>query len=328
MRTIVYGVGAIGGTVAAALALAGREVVGIARGRRLDLLQQEGVLLRTPEWSKRAQFTCVADPAEIDLRADDAILLTMKTQDTIPALERLRAAGVREQPIFCVQNGVANERFALRRFAEVHGVTVRMPAFMDGDDVCAFSVPKHGIFDTGLYPRGANAHDERLAEALNAANIATFVKEDVMPLKYGKLFINLNNILEGVLGRGVDCARIFALLKAEAAAALRAAGIEWTEVGGADPLRDQYMRFQPIEGVHYDGGSTTQSLTRGAGSVETDFINGEIALLARLHGTQAPANAFLVDLAARLARDGVRPGSLSTADLEAQMEAQGIRFPA
>jgi 2-dehydropantoate 2-reductase len=59
---------------------------------------------------------------------DDAILLTMKTQHTLAALERLRAAGVREQPIFCVQNGIANERFVLRRFPEVHGVTVMMPA--------------------------------------------------------------------------------------------------------------------------------------------------------------------------------------------------------
>lgn len=326
MRTIVYGVGAVGGTVAAALALAGREVVGIARGQRVADLNQNGLMLRTPQWSKRAHFPCVADPSEIELRPDDAILLTMKTQDTGPALERLRVAGVTTQPIFCVQNGVANERFALRLFPEVHGVTVRMPAFLDGGDACAFSEPKHGIFDTGLYPRGSNAHDEGLAEALNAANIATFVQEDVMKLKYGKLFINLNNILEGVLGRGVECKRIFDLLKREAAAALEAAGIAWTDVGGADPMRDEYMRFKPIEGVSYDGGSTTQSLMRGAGSVETDFINGEIALIARLHGTEAPANAFLVDLAARLAREGVRPGSLTTADLEAQMEARGIAF--
>ena len=33
MRFIVYGVGAIGGTIAASLVLAGYEVVGIARGK-------------------------------------------------------------------------------------------------------------------------------------------------------------------------------------------------------------------------------------------------------------------------------------------------------
>ena len=41
MRFIVYGVGAIGGTIAASLVLAGSEVVGIARGRMLDAIRDE-----------------------------------------------------------------------------------------------------------------------------------------------------------------------------------------------------------------------------------------------------------------------------------------------
>jgi 2-dehydropantoate 2-reductase len=45
----------------------------------------------------------------------------MKTQDTGAALERLRAVGAADQPIFCVQNGVANERMALRLFRTCSG---------------------------------------------------------------------------------------------------------------------------------------------------------------------------------------------------------------
>ena len=55
MRIIVYGVGAIGGTVAAALALAGQEVVGIARGAQLAAIRAGGLLLRTPEQAARAR---------------------------------------------------------------------------------------------------------------------------------------------------------------------------------------------------------------------------------------------------------------------------------
>ena len=40
MRFIIHGVGAIGGTFAAALARAGHEVVGIARGRMLEALRR------------------------------------------------------------------------------------------------------------------------------------------------------------------------------------------------------------------------------------------------------------------------------------------------
>ena len=41
------------------------------------------------------------------------------------------------------------------------------------------------------------------------------------------------------------------------------------------------------------GSSTWQSLTRGTGDIECDFLNGEIALLGRLFGVPTPANSFV-----------------------------------
>jgi 2-dehydropantoate 2-reductase len=324
MRIIVYGVGAIGGTVAAALALSGQLVIGIARGAQLAALADNGLVLRTPEKSERAVFPCVGDPGEIDLRPDDIILLTMKTQDTLPALERLRAAGVVDQPIFCVQNGVANERFALRRFPEVHGVTVMMPATLSAPgEVGAFGTPRHGIFDVGRYPSGSNAHDIRLARALEGANIAAFVTPSVMQSKYGKLLLNLGNIVEAALGIDADRKRYTTLLRTEAEAVLQAANIAWHDVGESDPRRDALMRSAPIEGAARSGGSTTQSLARGAGSVETDYLNGEIVLLGRLYAVPVPANSFFLDLSARMAREHLKPGAISVAAVESGLSAAG-----
>ena len=323
MRIIVYGVGAIGGTVAAACALSGQEVWGIARGAQLPEIQANGLLLRTPDKTTRARFPCVADPTEISFRPDDAILLTMKTQDTIAALERLRAAGAREQPIFCVQNGVANERFALRRFPNVHGVTVMMPAsYAMPGEVCAFSTPRHGMFDIGRFPEGHDSCDDRLASALEAANIAAFVTPDVMQSKYGKLLLNLSNIVEAALGLGADLGRFAALLRAEAEAVYAAAGIKWRDVGAADPRRERLMRQQPIAGFPRSGSSSTQSLARGTGSIETDYLNGEIVLLGRLYGVPIPTNAFFLDLSARMAREGLGPGAFSVAQIEVELTAR------
>ena len=325
MRIIVYGVGAIGGTVAAALALSGQEVIGIARGAQLEAMKSNGLLLRTPEKVARARFACVADPSAIDFRPGDAILLTMKTQDTVAALERLRASGVTGQPIFCVQNGVANERFALRRFPEVHGVTVMMPAtYSTPGEVDVYSLPKLGIFDVGRYPSGSNSHDERLAEALEAANVATFVLPDVMRSKYGKLLMNVRNVVEAALGVDADRKRFDVPLRAEAEAALTAAGIKWHDVGAADPRRADLMRFKPIAGASRSGSSSTQSLARGTGSIETDYLNGEIVLVGRRHGIPVPANAFFVELGARMARDKVKPGGVRIAEIEAGLLAAGV----
>jgi len=327
MRIVVYGAGAIGGTVAAALALAGHPVVGIARGPRLDAIRAGGLLLRTPDKSAMARFSCVADPAEVDIRPDDAILLAVKTQDTATALERLRAAGVTKQPIFCMQNGVANERMALRRFPNVHGVTVMMPAsYTAPGEVDAFSTPRHGIFEIGRYPSGNDGADAELAEALEAANIAVFATPEVMPGKYGKLLLNLRNVVEAALGVNADLDRFGRTLRAEAEAVVTAAGIAWRDVGAGDPRRSQLMRQAPVGGVDRAGGSSTQSLARGSGSIETDFLNGEIVLLGRLHGVPTPANAYFVGLGARMARERLRPGSVTAEAIEAGLAAAGVEL--
>ena len=223
-----------------------------------------------------------------------------------------------------MQNGVANERMALRRFPNVHGVTVMMPAsFSAPGEVAAFATPRHGVFDIGRFPRGSDAADHALAAVLEAAGIAAFVSDEVMASKYGKLLLNLANIVEAALGREVAKGRFNALLRSEGAAVLGAAGIAWRDVGAADPRRDALLRTGEVAGVARTGGSTTQSLARGTGSVETDWLNGEIVLLGRLHGVPTPANGYFLGLSARLVREGRKPGDVPVAEVEAGLAAAG-----
>jgi 2-dehydropantoate 2-reductase len=83
------------------------------------------------------------------------------------------------------------------------------------------------------------------------------------------------------------------------------------------------MRSAPIEGAARSGGSTTQSLARGAGSVETDYLNGEIVLLGRLYAVPVPANSFFLDLSARMVREHLKPGAISVAAVESGLSAAG-----
>lgn len=69
------------------------------------------------------------------------------------------------------------------------------------------------------------------------------------------------------------------------------------------------------------GGSSWQSIRRGTGSIETDFLNGEIALMARLDGGEAPLNAEVQRLARQAAANGDAPGSLSAEQLSAALDA-------
>ncbi|MDQ1459732.1 MAG: 2-dehydropantoate 2-reductase, partial [Actinomycetota bacterium] len=57
------------------------------------------------------------------------------------------------------------------------------------------------------------------------------------------------------------------------------------------------------------------SLRRGTGSLETDYLNGEIAMLARLHSVASPVNALLQATANDAARRRLPPGSIRASDL-------------
>ena len=315
MRIIVYGVGAVGGVIATALAHTGQEVIGVARGARLAAIRETGLTLRNPERTIHARFEGAACAQDIEFRPDDAILLVIKGQDNITALEDLRAAGVTDQPVFCAQNGVANEAMALRYFPNVHGINVMLPAqYTSPGETIAWCSPNYGNFDIGRYPQGVDDADNALADALTPAGIGGYPQAEVMAYKYGKLILNLGNIVEAALGRDVDSADISAHLRAEGSAVLDAAGIDWRDVFVSDPRRD-LMKNGTVEGVTRIGGSTSQSLARAAGSVETDFLNGEICYLGRLHGVATPANDFVTRLAARLARDKIQTGAITREEL-------------
>src|ERR1035437_2499932 len=74
--------------------------------------------------------------------------------------------------------------------------------------------------------------------------------------------------------------------------------------------RWERMQVSQIAGRERAGSSSWQSLARGSGAIETDYLNGEIALLGRLHGVRVPVNAQLCELADRVAAAGGSPGQL------------------
>jgi 2-dehydropantoate 2-reductase len=321
MRFIVHGVGAIGGTFAAALARAGHEVLGIARGGMLEAIRRNGGLtFRTPAGSDLVRFPVVGAPDEIAFRPDDVIFLTMKGQDTAAALAALRDAGATTQAIVCAQNGVNNERLALRLFPNVYAMTVMLPAdYVTPGEVTCYGTPRLGMLDLGRYPHGLDDNVAAIATAMQSANFAAFPLEQVMPSKYGKLRDNLGNVVEAALGHGSRSGPLMDAIQAEAERVYEGAGIDWVAVGNADPRRRGLMTMGEVDGVTRTGGSSVQSLKRGTGTIETDYLNGEIVLLGRLHGVPTPLNAALVALGRELAETGAKPGSMSEAELRTRL---------
>jgi 2-dehydropantoate 2-reductase len=309
MRFLIYGAGAIGGVTGARLSAAGHDVVLIARGQHLAALRRDGLRLRSPDGEQTHRVPVVGNPGEVDWRPGDLVLLAVKSMDTPAALSAL-AEHAGDTPVACLQNGVANEPAALRQNADVYGVCVMLPAaHLSPGTVTAYAAPVPGILDTGRFPHGTDATAEAITAAFRSAGFVSEARGDIMRWKYAKLLMNLGNALEAVCGPVGDVAAA-RLLRAEGEAVLRAAGIDHASAEEDRQRRGDILRIAPVRGETRPGGSSWQSLSRRTGAVESDYLNGEIVLLGRLHGVPTPVNDRVRRLANRFARERIPPGSI------------------
>lgn len=321
MRFIIYGAGAVGGVVGARLFQHGHDVVLIARGAHLDAIRERGLELQSPKETVRLSIPAVGSPRELTFEPGDAVILAMKTQDTLPALKELEAVAPTSTPIVCAQNGVENERMAARLFDNVYGTHVVLPAtHLEPGVVQANSAGAPGILDTGRYPEGVDKFSEEFTAALRASGFEARPEPKIMRWKYTKLLLNLGNAVEAALGKAPEAQEWARRARDEAIACYRAAGIEFASREEDLERRGNHLQLAPIAGKERGGGSTWQSLARGSSSTEADYLNGEIVLLGRLHGVPTPVNRTLQLVANRMARERMQPGSLTAADLEAELQ--------
>lgn len=319
MRFVVFGAGGVGGVVGGRLFQHGHDVTLVARGDHLATMKAEGLRLESPDDTVTLDVPTASSAADVDWRSDDVCLLSVKSQDTSAALDALAAVAPPELPIACAQNGVDNERQALRRFARVYGVCVMLPAtFLRPGVVQASSAPVTGALNVGRYPHGTDEVCSELAAAFSSASFLAEPDDRIMEQKYAKLLMNLGNAVEAVCGTADRDGELLRRTRSEALGVLQAAGIA-VAAKGHDAEQRRHISIRPIAGERRGGGSTWQSLARGTDRVETDHLNGEIVLLGRLHGVPTPANALLQRLAGEFARQHRQPGSVTEAEVTAML---------
>jgi 2-dehydropantoate 2-reductase len=178
------------------------------------------------------------------------------------------------------------------------------------------------VIDVGRYPYGMDAVCEQVTGALDRSSFSSKPRPDIMRFKHAKLLANLGNAVDAICEPGQAASELSRLAKEEGRAALTAAGIEFV----AEEVNDVQARWarldvQPIEGRPRAGSSTRQSLVRGAPTLETDYLNGEIALIGRAHGVPTPVNDALCELSDRHVRERRAPGSLPAEEVLARASA-------
>jgi 2-dehydropantoate 2-reductase len=329
MRYVVLGAGAIGATIGGRLAEGGCDVTLVGRGEHAEAVKRNGLLLAMPDRVSRLPIPMLTVD-ELRLGAADVLIVAVKSQDTAQLLNQLAAVGAQEDvpvgelPVLCAQNGVANEDAMLRCFSRVYGVCVSLPAtHLEPGVIEASGSPVSGVLQLGRYPAGPPDDLLRAAAAdLDRCGLTAVVHADVMPWKRAKLLSNLGNALQvlctaGLPGRARTddtLGEVMARLRAEGSACFAAAGLPVTETR-AYQAGTSGFQIVAAGGRPRSGGSTWQSVQRGLPTVETDFLNGEVVRLGRLHGVPTPVNATVQARMRQITQRARAPQSVQPADL-------------
>jgi 2-dehydropantoate 2-reductase len=322
MRIVVFGAGAIGGVIGARLFQHGSDVTFVARGDNYDALSKNGIRLETPAESVTLAVPVVQRVSTLSLDPDDVVVVTVKSQDTRDVLVDLVASIPPEVAIVCAQNGIENERAALRVFANVYGMCVMCPAtHLTPGVVQASSAPVTGLLDVGRWPEGVDDRAVTLANVLSGATFDSMARSDIARWKWGKLLMNLGNAVQAVCGVDQPAPELTRRAVREGIKVLDAAGIAFVSREEDLARRGDLLSVSTVGGKERGGGSTWQSLVRGTGSVETDYLTGEIVLQGRLIGAATPVNELLQRLVGELARGRRPPGAWSEADVLARLGA-------
>ena len=323
---MILGAGAVGATIGGRLAEAGYAVTLVGRGEHAAVIKRDGLLLAMPDRTLQLPVPMVTMD-ELSLAPGDVLVVAVKSQDTANLLGQLKAVpadgDASDLPVFCAQNGVANEDAVLRHFARVYGVCVNIPAtHLEPGVVEAPATPVSGILQLGRYPAGTDEVVAAVAADLRRSGILAQERTDVMAWKRAKLLSNLVNALQVLCVGGYEwrarsddvTGKVVARMRAEAGACFAAAG--WTVTDTAQ-FRAEAGAFEmaPVNGRMRGGGSTWQSVERGLPSVETDYLNGEIVRLGRLHDVPTPVNAAIQAAMREVTRRSRAPRTLDPADL-------------
>ncbi len=306
------------------LALASNDIILISRPGHVDAINKHGLKFVTPIGTHTLHLPAVTGPDQIKFGADDVVLLCVKSQDTDEAIRALRAV-TEDVPVFCLQNGVQNEEIAARYFPKIYGARISVGGiFLTNGEVVSEGA-SFVFLVIGRYPTGVDDVVETVATSLRAAGFSVMVTPDIMPYKWGKLMRNLANAVGAITNAtGDDNNRIAEAARQEAQEILAQAGINWIwvvaeEAAPKQPerptqqhsIKDAEAEMRPTRAQN----STWQSLARQQGTVETEFLNGEIVRLAKKLGLRAPINETLVHITQQMAAKRELPGKYTPSEL-------------
>jgi 2-dehydropantoate 2-reductase len=310
VKIVVYGAGGIGCYVGGRLTATGTPVTFVGRQRMaaelaahgLHLTDYLGADLRVAPDQVRFETTPAA-AAEADL-----VLVTVKSAATEAAAAELAEVLKPGAIVMSFQNGVRNGELLRSRLSDQVVVTGMVPFNVLNRGAGVFHQGTEGALDVQRDPASTP-----YLEAFARAGLPLTQHDDILPVQWAKLLLNLNNPVNALSNLPLRdelsqraYRRCLAAAQSETLGLLDAAGIRPAQLLAVPMHRfpavlrlpDFLFRRLAAKVLAIDPLARTsmwEDLEAGR-PTEIDYLNGEVVRLAESLGRSAPVNRRLVEL--------------------------------
>ncbi|KUL95529.1 2-dehydropantoate 2-reductase [Bosea sp. WAO] len=331
-RICIYGAGTIGCYLGGRLLAGGSDVTFIGRKPAGEELHRHGLSLsdyRGGHWRHEPAVIAFATSAAAAATAE-LVLVTVKSAGTATAAAELAAVLQPGTVVLSLQNGIGNAGL--------------LRAALPGQSVLAGMVPFNVVKSgPGAYHQGSEGLPHaQAAPALDpflpsftAAALPLTTHDDILPVLWAKLLLNLNNAVNALSGLPLreelgqhSYRQCLALAQEEALAMLEGVGIMPAKLTPLPArwlpsilrLPDALFRRLARQMLAIDPlarSSMADDLAAGR-ATEIDWLNGEVVRLAERLGREAPVNSRLIALIRDVERNEGRqdwPGGALLAEL-------------
>jgi 2-dehydropantoate 2-reductase len=322
LKILTFGAGAISTYIGGSLALAGHQVVFVARQKTVDEVREKGLRLDLTLDSRRStkdisildsSWFVIVPSIEEALRYGpfDLALFALKSYDTAAALEDIKPLADKMAPVLCLSNGVSNES----ALAEIFGAEKVIAGTV------TTAVGRRGVGNIVLEKlRGvgiAKGHplSEKLNAALNKAFLNSRLFDDADSMKWSKMLTNLianptSAILDMTAGEvfaNKDLYKIEIDMLKECLTVMESQGIDVVDLPGT-PVRALAFAItlplwlsKPLLGRAAGAGrggkmpSFHIDLHSGRGKSEVEYLHGAVVRAGQKQNVPTPVNKALTE---------------------------------
>jgi 2-dehydropantoate 2-reductase len=294
MRIAIFGTGGAGGYFGAQLALAGEDVVFIARGDHLRAIKANGLHFETPSGETVIRTKASGNPIEVG--NVDVVLVGVKAWQVTEAADAMRPLMGSDTVVVPLQNGVeaASELAAVLGSGTLGGMCGTL-SFVAGPGLIR-SVGGQNFIKFGELDNRLTERVERLRDCFANAKVSVEVPTDIIRSLWDKfLFVTpfggVGSITRAPLGvtRALpETRRLLEQCLQEVLAVAKARGI-----GMADTVVADTMKF--YDALPANGTTSLQRDFADGKMTELEYWNGAVVRLGREVSVPTPTNEFIYD---------------------------------